>query len=78
MVAKKKKESRLSFETDQEQQEENKLKISPEDIVRLREELGILPDEFNPYGTGYKIPNAKFLGDEPPFDQYGEDRKSVV
>ena len=72
MVAKKKGESKLSFETDEEFQEENRLKISPEDIVRLREELGELPDEFNPYGADYKVTNAKFIGDELPYDQFGD------
>jgi hypothetical protein len=69
-MAKKKKESRLSFETDFEAQEENRLKIRPEDIVKLREELNTLPDEFNPYGADYMISKPKFLGDEPPFNQF--------
>ena len=72
MTSKKKKESKLSFEKDEQLQEENKLKVCPEDIVRLKEELGELPDEFNPYGKGYKVEQAKFLNDEPPFDQFGK------
>jgi hypothetical protein len=67
----KKKESKLSFETDFETQEENRLKIRPEDIVKLREELGKLPDNFNPYGADYIIGKPHFLGDEPPCDQFG-------
>jgi len=72
MAQKKKRESKLSFETDEEFQEENRLKVSPEDIVRLREELGKLPDDYNPYGDDYIIKESKFIGDEPPFDQYGD------
>jgi len=68
----KKKESKLSFETDFETQEENRLKIRPEDIVKLKEESGKLPDDFNPYGADYVIEKSYFLGDEPPYDQYGE------
>jgi len=68
----KKKESKLSFETDFETQEENRLKIRPEDIVKLKEEFGKLPDDFNPYGADYVIEKSYFLGDEPPYDQYGE------
>jgi hypothetical protein len=70
MVAKKK-EKKLSFETDEEFKEESKLTLRPEDIVRLREELTKLPDEFNPYGADYIVRDAKFLGDEPPYDQFG-------
>lgn len=69
-MGRKKKESKLSFETDLETQEENRLKIRPEDAVRIKEENG-LPEEFNPYGDDYIIEKSKFLGDEPPYDQFG-------
>lgn len=64
----KKKEYRLSFETDIELQEESRLKIRPEDIVRIREEAGGLPDDFCPYGN-YTPEKSVFLGDEPPSEQ---------
>jgi hypothetical protein len=68
----KKKESKLSFETDFETQEENRLKIRPEDVVKLREEFGKLSEEFNPYTADYVIEKPRFIGDEPPYDQFGD------
>lgn len=69
----KKEEGKLSFETDFEENEESRLKLRPEDIVRDREERGKLPDDFNPYKKDYIISKPKFLGDTPPFDQYNGD-----
>jgi hypothetical protein len=68
-MGRKKDGSKLSFETDDEFIEESRFKLRPEDIVKIREEEGILPEDFNPYGK-YQIPYAKFLGDEPPCDQF--------
>ena len=65
------KEKKLSFEKDFELEEERRLKVRPEDFVRLIEEQGVLPAEFCPYGGNYKISLPKFIGDEPPFDQFG-------
>jgi len=70
-MGRKKAESKLSFEVDGELAEENKFKYRPEDVVKLREELGILSEDFSPYGN-YIISESKFLGDEPPCDQYGD------
>jgi len=58
-------EKKLSFETDFELQEETRLKLRPEDIVKIKEEAGKLPDDFNPYGN-YMPEKLRFLGDEPP------------
>ncbi len=46
--------------------EKERLKIRPEDIVKVIAEDGDLPDEFNPYGEDYTIEESKFLGDEEP------------
>ena len=45
--------------------EKERLKLRPEDVVRLISEEGELPSEFNPYGD-YKIEKSKFIGDEEP------------
>jgi len=72
-MASKKRESKLSFEADIELQEENKLRIRPEDIVRLKED-DRLPDDFNPYNKDYIPEQSKFLGDEEPEGgQFRED-----
>jgi hypothetical protein len=47
--------------------EKERLKIRPEEIVRLISEEGELPVEFNPYGD-YKVQKPKFIGDEEPQD----------
>jgi hypothetical protein len=46
--------------------EKERLKIRPEEIVRMIAEEGVLPEEFNPYGEGYMPEKSKFLGDEEP------------
>lgn len=66
------KETKLSFETDTEIEDDDSLQFRPEYIVRLREENGCLPEDYNPYNIGYKIDKSKFLGDEPPCDQFGD------
>lgn len=71
-MGRKKEESKLSFENDSDFQEESNFKFRPEDIVKIREESGVLPDDFNPYGK-YEVKEAKFLGDEPPYDQFGNE-----
>ncbi len=71
-MASKKKESKLSFERDIELKEESRFKYRPEDIVKYREEHDTLPDDFCPYGD-YKVTLPKFVGDEPPCDQFHKD-----
>jgi hypothetical protein len=67
MVAKKK-EKKLSFETDEDYiAEETKFKFKPESIISLIAKDG-LSDDFNPYGAGYMPELSKFLGDEEPFE----------
>jgi hypothetical protein len=46
--------------------EKERLRIRPEEVVRMISEEGGLPDEFNPYGDNYKPEKPKFLGDEEP------------
>lgn len=46
--------------------EKERLKIRPEEIVRMISEEGELPAEFNPYGDNYKVEKPKFIGDEEP------------
>ena len=72
MCAKKKEEKRLSFEHDIILQEETRFKLKPEDVVRYREENNSLPLDFNPYGD-YEVRLPKFLGDEPPCEQFHKD-----
>jgi hypothetical protein len=45
--------------------EKERLKLRPEDVVRLVAEEGDLPDDFNPYGD-YKVEKSKFVGDAKP------------
>ena len=73
MAKKAKQEKKLSFETDFELKEEERLKLRPEDIVRAREESDVLPSEYNPYGADYTVDKPKFLGDEPPFEQFHKE-----
>ena len=71
-----KKSNKLSFETDFELKEEVRLKVRPEDFVRTIEEEGKLSDISCPYGKDYTITKSKFVGDEPPSDQFeGNDYK---
>ena len=72
MVAKKKKETRLSFESDVEAEEQS-LGLNPESIVKLRDEENGLHDDYNPYEAGYKIDKSLFIGDEPPYEQFGNE-----
>lgn len=46
--------------------EKERIKLRPEDVVKLISEEGQLPDDFNPYGEGYMPEKSKFLGDEEP------------
>jgi hypothetical protein len=46
--------------------EKERLKLRPEDIVHAFSETGELPEEFNPYGSDYKVEKSKFIGDEEP------------
>ena len=69
-------EKKLSFETEFQAEEEIRLKIRPEDIVRIKEETDSLPDDFNPYGKGYHIQKSVFLGDEPPYEQFNWGHKT--
>ena len=46
--------------------EQERLKIRPEEIVRLISEEGDLPEDYNPYGENYKPEKSVFLGDEEP------------
>ena len=36
------------------------------DIVKLIEADGDLPEDFSPYGEGYKVEKSRFLGDTDP------------
>jgi len=65
------KEKKLSFEADNPIEEEE-IGFNPESIVRLREDNGGLPDDYNPYEAGYKIAKSRFLGDTPPYEQFDE------
>lgn len=67
------KEKKLSFETNEDVLEDDRLKYRPEDIVRLRDEEGVLPSDYNPYAPDYIIEKSKFLNDEEPFGQYGQE-----
>ena len=66
------KDKKLSFETDFELKEEVRLKARPEDFVRMLEENGKFDTDHTPYGKGYTVSKPKFLGDEPPCDQFGD------
>ena len=72
------KESKLSFEQDFQEEEENRLKIRPEDIVRFKEEnSNSLPIEYNPYGESYSIEKSKFLDDTEPCPQFRKDGSRI-
>lgn len=45
--------------------EKERLKIRPEEIVRIMNEEGRLPQDFSPYGK-YEVEESKFIGDEEP------------
>jgi hypothetical protein len=74
-MERKKAESKLSFEKDEELAEDIAFTFRPEDIVKYRDKHNALPDDFNPYVAYYpQLP--KFCGDEPPCDQFfGGDYK---
>jgi hypothetical protein len=38
----------------------------PEDIVKILEADGVLPEDFNPYGEDYTVEKSTFLGDCSP------------
>ena len=38
----------------------------PEDIVKILEADGVLPEDFNPYGEDYKVEKSHFIGDTNP------------
>jgi hypothetical protein len=43
--------------------EKERIKLNPENIVKLKADRGGLPDDFNPYGD-YKTDKLKFISDE--------------
>lgn len=73
MARRKKEEVKLSFETEEEFQDDNRLNLHPEAMVKLREDNNGFPAEFCPYGEDYLIEKARFLSDEPPCEQFAED-----
>ena len=46
--------------------DKSRLIPKPEDIVKLIEADGDLPEDFSPYGEGYKVEKSRFLGDTDP------------
>lgn len=44
--------------------ERERIRLNPENIVKIMVEEGELPDDFSPYGKGYKPEKIKFVGDE--------------
>ena len=46
--------------------DKSRLIPKPEEIVHILETEGELPEDFNPYGEGYKIEKSQFLGDTDP------------
>lgn len=73
-----KKKGGLSFETEFLEEEENRLKYRPEDIIKSREENGSLPNDWCPYGN-YTPEKSRFMGDEPPSPRIpGEAKKWEV
>jgi len=46
--------------------DKSRLIPKPEDIVKLVEADGELPEDFSPYGEDYKVEKSRFLGDTNP------------
>lgn len=44
--------------------EKERIRLNPENIVKIIQEEGQLPDDFNPHKKGYKPENLKFMSDE--------------
>jgi hypothetical protein len=72
-MGRKKTKGKLSFESSQEyQEEEKKFQLKPENIVSLIAEEDIWG--FSPYEAGYKPELPKFINDEQPTEyQFRED-----
>jgi len=46
--------------------DKSKIIPRPEEIVKILEADGELPEDFNPYGEGYKVEKSTFIGDTDP------------
>ena len=46
--------------------DKSRLIPKPEDIVKILEAEGDLPEDFNPYGEDYKVEKSRFIGDTDP------------
>jgi hypothetical protein len=81
-VAKKKEViKKLSFDTGEDEEDDDSIKVRPEDFVRLIAENGF-PEEWNPYGEGYHPLKPRFINDEQPeepqFRDNGTRRWEVI
>ena len=66
-MAKKKNSKPSIFDSQDDGVENFGVEVKPENAVGLFMELGKLPDDWCPYGTGYVPERSKFIGDEEPY-----------